>query len=71
MKTWIEEAYTLGYEAGWNAQILKNKEDQNRRLEDMLHHGKRIGRQEAMDEFGIVDISEAQFEAVEDDMEGI
>ena len=46
VKPLIDEAYKKGFEAGVNAEILKDKEDQNRRLEDMLHHGKTIGLNE-------------------------
>jgi hypothetical protein len=38
--------YNKGYEAGVNAQKLSDHEDQNRRLEDMLKHGKELGRTE-------------------------
>lgn len=49
-KTWIDEAYQKGYEAGMTAQKLTDKSDQNRRLEDMLKHGKAIGKNEGMQE---------------------
>lgn len=42
----FERYYKLGFEAGVNQQKLKDKEDHNRRLEDMLHHGKKIGHDE-------------------------
>ena len=42
----FEKYYKLGFEAGENHEKLKNKEDQNRRLEDMLRRGKKIGRDE-------------------------
>ena len=43
----LDDAYAKGVAAGSNAESLKNREDQNRRLEDMLRHGKELGRQEA------------------------
>ena len=42
----FESVYKMGYEAGYNARCLEDHEDQNRRLEDMLHHGKEIGQNE-------------------------
>lgn len=42
----FEKYYRLGFEAGMNAQKLTEKEDQNRRLEEMLHHGKKLGHDE-------------------------
>ena len=41
-----EKYYKLGFEAGVNQQKLTEKEEQNRRLEDMLHKGKKIGHDE-------------------------
>ena len=49
-KTWIDEAYQKGYEAGMTAQKLTDKSDQNRRLEDMLKYGKEIGKTEGLQE---------------------
>lgn len=42
----FDTIYQKGYEAGVNAQKLSDHEDQNRRLQDMLHHGKKIGHDE-------------------------
>lgn len=42
----FEKYYKLGFEAGVNQQKLTEHEDQNRRLEDMLHQGKKIGHDE-------------------------
>lgn len=39
----MERMYDKGFEAGKNAQMLSDHEAQNRRLEDMLHRGKKIG----------------------------
>lgn len=42
----FEKYYRLGFEAGVNQQKLTDKQDQNRRLEDMLQQGKKIGHDE-------------------------
>lgn len=42
----LDDAYAKGVAAGQYAEAIKEKEDQNRRLEDMLHHGKAIGLDE-------------------------
>jgi len=42
----IEDAYEAGVNAGTMAQKLTDHDDQNRRLEDMLHRGKEIGKNE-------------------------
>ena len=42
----FEKYYKLGFEAGVNHQKMTEHEDQNRRLEDMLHYGKKIGHDE-------------------------
>ena len=42
----IDDAYAKGVCAGTMQQKLTDHEDQNRRLEDMLHRGKEIGKNE-------------------------
>ena len=42
----FEKYYKAGFDAGVNQQKLTDKEDQNRRLEDMLRQGKKIGHDE-------------------------
>lgn len=42
----IDDAYAKGAAAGANAEALKDKEDQNHRLEDMLKQGKKLGYKE-------------------------
>ena len=45
----IDDAYAKGAAAGANAEALKDKEDQNRRLDDMMHHGKEVGLKEGFE----------------------
>lgn len=52
----LDDAYAKGVCAGSNAEALKDKEDQNRRLEDMLKRGKQLGYEEAMAEIGEIDL---------------
>ena len=42
----LDDAYAKGVAAGQYAEAVKEKEDQSRRLEDMLHHGKELGLDE-------------------------
>ena len=42
----FDKYYRLGFEAGVNHQKLEADADQNRRLEDMLRRGKKIGHDE-------------------------
>ena len=42
----IDDAYSKGVAAGSAAEAIKDREDQNRRLEDMLHFGKESGHKE-------------------------
>ena len=42
----FEKYYKMGFEAGVNHQKLQESADQNRRLEDMLRRGKKIGHDE-------------------------
>lgn len=55
VKSMETTAYTAGYEAGYTAHALKDKEDQNRRLQDMYRMGKERGREEAHAEIGQLD----------------
>ena len=58
----IDDAYAKGVSAGANAEAVKEKEDQNRRLHDMY------GYTEAKDEIGEIDIDDLDpsiFEEVE------
>ena len=55
MKGLTENAYAAGYEAGYTAHALKDKEDQNRRLQDMYRMGIERGREEAHAEIGQLD----------------
>lgn len=50
-----EEAYSLGYEAGYAIRALKDREEQNRRLTDMYRMGKQRGREETAAEIGEID----------------
>ena len=70
IKDWIDEAYTLGYEAGMNAERFKEKEDHNRRLHELYKYGYIRGVEDTAAEIGeitIDDIGEALGE--EDDEE--
>jgi len=66
IKDWIDEAYTLGYEAGMYAQIQKDKEDQNRRLREIYKYGYIQGVAETREKEGIIEIDD-----LIDDMEGV
>ncbi len=68
MKPWIEEAYTLGYEAGMSAERWKQREDQNRRLEQMYHYGIAMARIEERDANGVIEIDGEEFAEIVDDM---
>lgn len=56
MKEMLEMEYMKGYRAGEMAQKIQEREDQNRRLEDMLRRGKQLGRAEALAEAGAIDV---------------
>ena len=43
MKGLTETAYAAGWEAGYTACAFKDREDQNRRLEEMYRMGKEQG----------------------------
>lgn len=64
----IDDAYAKGVSAGANAEAVKEKEDQNRRLHDMYQYGKEYGYTEAKDEIGEIDLDDLDpsiFEEVE------
>lgn len=46
----IDDAYAKGICAGTMQQKLTDHEDQNRRLEDMLHYGEKIGYNKGLEE---------------------
>ena len=54
----IDDAYAKGVSAGANAEAVKDREDQNRRLQDMFTKGKSLGYMECMDDHGIVDLDD-------------
>ena len=56
----IDDAYAKGASAGANAEALKNKEDQNRRMHDMYRYGKRDGYEEARYEIGEIDFDDLE-----------
>ena len=50
------EAYKAGYDAGYNARVLEEKEDHTQQLTEMYHFGVDVGRQEALDEIGEIEL---------------
>lgn len=68
----IDDAYAKGAAAGANAEALKDREDQNRRLEDMLKRGKEIGYSEAIRDMANMDdieeIDGEEFDGLFDDL---
>lgn len=64
LKSMTETAYAAGYEAGYTAHAFKDREDQNRRLEEMYRMGKEKGKEEVRSEIGEIDSS--WFEAITD-----
>ena len=64
MKDLTETAYAAGWEAGYTACAFKDREDQNRRLEEMYRMGKEQGKEEVRAEIGEIDGS--WFEAITD-----
>lgn len=54
----IDDAYAKGVAAGANAEAVKEKEDQNRRLHEMFQYGKATGYVEATDDLGSIGIEE-------------
>jgi hypothetical protein len=69
----LDDAYAKGVSAGANAEALKDREDQNRRLHDMYKRGKSAGYLEAYGT-GVDDIEEIdgiEFDGLVDDMEAV
>lgn len=79
----IDDAYSKGVAAGSAAEAIKDREDQNRRLEDMLHFGKDAGHKEGYfegykdgykagyskgEEDALADIGEIDLSDLEDDV---
>ena len=54
----IDDAYAKGAAAGANAEALKQREDQNRRLHEMYQYGKTDGYIEASAEIGEIDLKD-------------
>lgn len=54
----IDDAYAKGAAAGANAEAMKNREDQNRRLQQMYDYGKTYGYEEAKAEVGEIDLKD-------------
>lgn len=64
----IDDAYAKGISAGVMAQKVQDREDQNRRLEDMLQRGKQIGYEEALKD---IRIEEIDLDGLVDDVGGV
>lgn len=54
----LDDAYAKGVSAGANAEAVKDREDQNRRLHDMFTKGKLLGYMDCLDEHGIVELDD-------------
>lgn len=54
----IDDAYAKGVSAGANAEAVKQREDQNRRLHDMFKYGTAYGVEKTMDEMGMIDLDD-------------
>ena len=66
----IDDAYAKGAAAGANAEALKQREDQNRRLHEMFKYGTAYGEQKMMDEMGMIDFDDLDpsvFEEIENE----
>ena len=59
----LDDAYAKGVTAGQYAEAVKEKEDQNRRLEDMMHHGKNLGLKEGFERGYKAGYDDAEYEA--------
>lgn len=55
--TW-KEVYKAGEEFGYNRRVLEEKEDHTRQLTEMFHFGIEVGKQEALDEIGAIEIDD-------------
>ena len=51
----LDDAYAKGVAAGANAEAVKDREDQNRRLHEMYEYGKASGYVDARCEIGEID----------------
>ena len=62
----LDDTYAKGVTAVQYAEAVKEKEDQNRRLEDMLHRGKELGLEEGFKKgyFAVYSDGEADAKAV-------
>lgn len=56
----LDDAYAKGVSAGANAEAVKQREDQNRRLHDMYQYGKAYGYVEAKDEIGEINLDDLE-----------
>ena len=66
----LDDAYAKGVSAGANAEAVKDREDQNRRLHEMHKYGRMLGYMEALDEHGIIetdDLDPSVFEEIENE----
>ena len=59
----LDDAYAKGVAAGQYAEAIKEKEDQNRRLEGMMHHGKNLGLKEGFERGYKAGYDDAEYEA--------
>lgn len=64
----IDDAYAKGVSAGANAEAVKQREDQNRRLHELYKYGMERGIRETKDAEGIIEISGEEFDELFDDM---
>ena len=58
LKPILDDEYIKGYEAGVMAQMLKEKDDQNRRLHELYRYGVIRGQEEARSEIGEIVIDD-------------
>ena len=58
LKPILDDEYIKGYEAGVMAQMLKEKDDQNRRLHELYRYGVIRGREEERAEIGEIVIDD-------------
>ena len=66
----LDDAYAKGVSAGANAEAVKDREDQNRRLHDMFKYGTAYGEQKTLDEMGMIDLDDLDpsvFEEIENE----
>ena len=58
LKPILDDEYIKGYEAGVMAQMLKEKDDNNRRLHQLYTYGFLRGQEEARSEIGEITIDD-------------